>query len=161
MLTSPQVGEEAPDFRMPSNLQEEFHLYKELEQGPILLYFYLGDFAPNCSSYMNKLMAIAPQLKEAGVRLKAVNPDSLDSHRKWAERLGIEYELIHDRGQEVSKAYGAIVVNSPVTKGFTNREFFLIGKDRKIRFHWKADIPRDMPELDFVIEAVQRLKEEE
>ena len=159
MSISPKVGEEAPDFRMPSTHQDEFHLHAELEKGPILLYFYLGDFAPNCTSYMNKIMDIAPRMQELGVRFKAVNPNGVESHRKWAERLGTDFELIHDKGQEVSKAYGAIVVNSPITKGFTNREFFLIDSDRKVRFHWKAPIPREMPELDFVIEAMESLRE--
>lgn len=159
MKPSPQVGEEAPDFRMPSTQQDEFHLHAELEKGPILLYFYLGDFAPNCNAYMSKLIDIAPEIEEFGFRLKAVNPNPLESHERWADRMGADYELIHDRDQEVSKEYGAIVVNSPLTRGFTNREFFIIGSDRLVKFHWKAHVPREMPELDFIIEAMQEHQE--
>lgn len=145
---------------MPSTHREDFHLHGELDKGPILLYFYLGDFTPNCTIYMNKLLDISDKFETFGIRLISVNPNSLESHRKWAERLGSSYEYVFDRDQEISKAYGAIVENSPITKGFTNREFFLVGKDKKIRFAWKAHVPRDMPELDFVVEAMQKLSEE-
>lgn len=156
----PKVGEVAPDFHMPSTHQEDFHLHAELEKSPILLYFYLGDFTPNCTIYMNKLLDISDKFEEFGIRLVAVNPNSLDSHIKWAERLGSSYEYVFDRNQEVSKSYGAIVQNSPLTKGFTNREFFLIDQDKKIRFSWKAHIPREMPELDFVVEAMRKMRED-
>lgn len=161
MDISPQVGEVAPDFHMPSTHQEDFHLHAELEKGPILLYFYLGDFAPNCTNYMSRLVEHAGDFEELGVRLVAVNPNAMDSHLKWADRLGSSYEYISDKNQEISKAYGAIVKNSPITRGFTNREFFLVDRDKKIRFAWKAHFPRDMLDTNLVVEAVQKMREED
>ena len=40
--------------------------------------------------------------------------------------------------------------------GFTNREFFLIGKDRKILYTWKAPIPKVLPELDEIVEGIEK-----
>ena len=56
----------------------------------------------------------------------------------------------------ISKEYGAIVGPGHMVSGFTNREFFLIGKDRKILYTWKAPIPKVLPELDEIVEGIEK-----
>ena len=151
-----EIGDMAPDFRMPSVKKEEFHLYEELKDGPILLNFYVGDFGINCSTYMIRMVELAPVFGEIGVRIFPINPDSLESHRVFAERLSSPYDHIFDKGQEVSRTYGAIVEESPIVKGFTNREFFLIDKEGKIRYIWRAPIPKVLPDMDEVTSEIRK-----
>ena len=152
-----EIGDTAPDFRMPSVDRKEFCLHEELKNGPILLNFYVGDFGINCSTYMMKMIELAKAFSDIGVRIFAINPDSLDSHRTFRDRLNSPYDHIHDVKQEVSKTYGAIVEESPIVKGFTNREFFFIGKDRKIRYIWRAPVPRVLPDMDEVLAEVKKV----
>ena len=150
------IGDDAPDFRMPSVKKKEFHLYGELKDGPILLNFYVGDFGINCSTYMMKMAELAPLFEKMNVRIFPINPDSLDNHKIFAERLNSPYDHIFDDGQAVSKAYGAIVEESPIIKGFTNREFFLIDERGKIRYIWRAPTPKVLPDMDEVAGEVRK-----
>ena len=42
--TTPAVGEKAPNFGLPDERGRPFNLAKELEDGPIVLVFYRGDW---------------------------------------------------------------------------------------------------------------------
>ncbi len=42
--TTPAVGEKIPDFELPDEQGRSFNLAKELEEGPIVLVFYRGDW---------------------------------------------------------------------------------------------------------------------
>ena len=153
----PIVGDVAPDFKMPSTDKDEFRLYDELKKGPILLNFYVGDFGINCTTYMMRMIELSDTFEKMGIRVFPINPDSLESHKAFKERLNSPYEYIFDRKQEVSKVYGAIVEESPIVKGFTNREFFLIDTDGKIRYIWRAPIPKVLPDMDQMIEDIKKV----
>ena len=156
-LSKPKVGDVADDFRMPSVEKDEFHLYEELKKGPVLLNFYIGDFGINCTTYMTKMIELADEFDKMGVRIFTINPDSLENHKAFRDRLGSPFDHIHDRKQEVSLAYGAIVEDSPMIKGFTNREFFLIGKDGKILYIWRSPVPRILPDMDVLLSEIKNI----
>ncbi len=151
-----EVGDTAPDFTVDSTSGEKFNLYTELKKGPILLNFYVGDFGINCTNYMAKFIESYNKISDLGVRMIPINPDSLDSHKLFKERLGAPFDYLFDKDKEVSKQFGAIVGPGHMVSGFTNREFFLIDKEGKIRYTWKAPIPKVLPELDEVVEGVKK-----
>ena len=151
-----EVGDTAPDFTVDSTNGEKFNLYSELKKGPILLNFYVGDFGINCTNYMAKFIESYDRISDLGVRMVPINPDSLDSHKLFKERLGAPFDYLFDKDKEVSKQFGAIVGPGHMVSGFTNREFFLIDRDGKIRYTWKAPIPKVLPELDEVVEGVKK-----
>jgi peroxiredoxin len=150
------VGDIAPDFTVRSTEREDFDLYKELEKGPILLNFYVGDFGINCTNYMAKFIESYGRFTEMGVTIVPINPDTLDSHRLWKSRMGAPFEFLFDEKQTVSNQYGAIVGPGHMVSGFTNREFFLIGKDHKIKYIWRAPAPKVLPEVDDIAEGVRK-----
>ena len=150
------VGDVAPDFTVESTSGETFNLYNELENGPILLNFYVGDFGINCTNYLTKFIESYNKIEELGVRMVPINPDSLDSHKLWKQRLGAPFDFLFDNKKEVSNLYGAIVGPGYMVSGFTNREFFLIGKDRKVKYTWKAPMPKVLPELDEIVEGIKK-----
>jgi len=148
------VGDVAPNITMPSTDRMSFDLYEELNNGPILLNFYIGDFGINCTNYMGKMIESADRFTDLGVRFVGINPDSMESHLLWKQRLGSGFEYVHDEKQTASKEYGAIVDTESMVKGFTNREFFLIGGDRRIRYIWRAPSPKVLPDVDEIIGGV-------
>ncbi|QIN78612.1 redoxin domain-containing protein [Rubrobacter marinus] len=42
--TTPAVGEKVPNFELPDERGRPFNLARELEEGPIVLVFYRGDW---------------------------------------------------------------------------------------------------------------------
>jgi len=149
------IGDVAPDFTMPST-NGSFSLHQELKKGPILLNFYIGDFGINCTNYMTKFIELKDGFDETGVRIVCINPDSLESHKMWKDRMGSPFEYVHDEKQTVSKEYDAIVKDSPLVKGFTNREFYLLDKEAKIKFIWRSPVPKVLPDMNEILEEVKR-----
>ena len=43
-MDGPQVGDPAPDFTLPRTFEESISLSRLLEDGPLLLHFYVFDF---------------------------------------------------------------------------------------------------------------------
>lgn len=155
-----EIGDTAPDFTVKSTEKESFSLYEELKNGPILLNFYVGDFGINCTNYMAKFIESYSRISDLGVTMVPINPDSLDSHKLWKQRMGAPFEFLFDENKNVSKEYGAIVGPGYMVSGFTNREFFLIGTDRKIKYIWRAPMPKVLPEVDEIVAGIEKgLKE--
>lgn len=150
------VGDTVPDFSAKSTSGEDFELYKELEKGPILLNFYVGDFGINCTSYMTKIIESYSRFTDLGVRLVPINPDSLDSHKMFKDRLNAPFDYLFDEGQRISKDYEAIVGPGHMVSGFTNREFYLIDKEHKVRFVWKSPVPKVLPEIDELVSGIEK-----
>ncbi|MCQ2052601.1 MAG: peroxiredoxin family protein [archaeon] len=151
-----EIGDVAPDFTVMSTDRESFNLYTELEKGPILLNFYIGDFGINCMNYMIKFIESANKIIDLGVTMVPINSDSLDSHKLWKKRIDAPFEFLFDEDKKVSKQYGAIVGPGYMVSGFTNREFFLIGRDKKVKFIWKATTPKSIPTFDEILEGIKK-----
>ena len=149
------VGDKAPDFTVTSTDRDSFNLYEQLKDGPILLNFYVGDFGINCTNYMGKFIEQYARLESTGVRMVAINNDSLDSHKMFMDRLGAPFEFLHDADKTAAKDYGAIVGPGFMVTGFTNREFYLIDKDGIIRFIWRSPEPKILPEFDDIIKGIE------
>jgi peroxiredoxin Q/BCP len=151
-----EIGDVAPDFTLPSTNGRDFNLYKELEKGPVMVNFYVGDFGINCYNYLVKFIERYGEMADAGIRLIGVNPDSADSHKKWKERLNAPFDFLFDEDKKVSTEYDAIVGPGHMVSGFTNRELYLVGKDKRIRYIWRADVPKTLPDFDEVLEGVKK-----
>lgn len=154
-MAAPDVGDKAPDFTLEGT-DGTFTLSKALEKGPVLVNFYVGDFGLNCMNYMGKFTESFHLFDELGVKYVGVNSDTLESHVSYKTRMAIPFELLHDAGKKVATEYGAIVGPGHMVSGFTNREIFLVDTDGTVKYVWKAGVPKDLPELEEVIEGVKK-----
>ncbi len=103
-------GDLAPDFCL-EGIDEEgkdgrFCL-KELLSSPLILYFYPKDDTPGCTQEACDFRDNLNLLKSKGFKVVGVSPDSLQSHKKFKEKYGLNFLLLSDPQKEVLKAYGA------------------------------------------------------
>ena len=64
---------------------------------------------------------------DSGAVVFGVSTDPLDTNKKFAESLSLEFAILSDEGGAVSKEFG--VLNE---RNMSNRTTFVIGKDGKI-----------------------------
>ncbi|MXY70782.1 MAG: redoxin domain-containing protein [Acidobacteriia bacterium] len=64
---------------------------------------------------------------DSGAVVFAISTDPLDTNKKFAESLSLEFAILSDEGGAVSKKFG--VLNE---RNMSNRTTFVIGKDGKI-----------------------------
>lgn len=150
------VGDKVPDFEAEST-EGHFVLSDRVTKGPVLLYFYVVNYGKTCINYMALMNERKPELDYLNVSLVHINPESLENHRAWMRYTDSLYEHISDTGQRISRAYGAIVERARSQKilGNTNREFFLVGNDMRLKFVWRAYDPMDTLPMEELVNILR------
>jgi peroxiredoxin len=108
-----QVGDQAPDFRLPNALGRTVRLRDLLEQGPVVLSFYRGAWCPYCNLQLRGLQEALPAIEREGARLLAVTPQRSDKSREQVEKDGYGFEILSDLDERVIKAYRLYFEVSP------------------------------------------------
>jgi peroxiredoxin len=103
---APKVGDRAPDFTLPDQLGRRVSLAGELEQGPVVLIFYRGEWCPYCNTMLRTYGLRAADFSQRGARLVAVSPQTPDNSLTMAEKHSLEFPVLSDEGGEVIGTYG-------------------------------------------------------
>jgi peroxiredoxin Q/BCP len=102
--TSLKEGMKAPDFNGLNQLGNEFGL-KNYSGKKIILYFYPKDDTPGCTAEACSLQNNLTTLKKEGYEVVGVSPDDVKSHKKFADKFKLEFNLLADTDKKVMKAY--------------------------------------------------------
>jgi peroxiredoxin Q/BCP len=100
-----QVGEPAPEFEARDGAGITVRL-SELRGRPVVLYFYPKDDTPGCTKEACGFRDEYTALQQDGAVLLGVSPDDEESHRKFAAKFNLPFQLLADPGAEIATAYG-------------------------------------------------------
>ncbi len=144
-----QVGQEAPDFTLRDEQNQEVTLSK-LRGQPVVLVFYPLDFSPVCESEMCTIRDDWSEFVAAGARVLAISRDSVWTHKAWKEQRGLKHTLLADMKGDVARAYGAW--NEQL--GLAERLAVVIDGGGRARYLVRSELrtPRD---FNAVLEAVR------
>lgn len=149
---SVEVGANAPGFTLPSDSWEnEVSLESQTREGPVVLFFYPGDWSRVCGDQMLELQDNLDRFEEHGARVLAVSVDSPWSHKAYAEERGLSFPLLSDFQREVVEDYGVLH-----EQGFAERAYFVIDGEGVVRSGRVESSPSDKPELDEVLEDLEK-----
>ena len=126
---APTVGTSAPDFTLPSQDGTPVRL-KDYRGKWVVLYFYPKDQTPGCSREAHNFEADQPKYAERNAVVLGVSVDSVESHKRFCTKDGLNFKLLADTDKKVSDAYGSLT-NFGVVK-FSTRNTFLIDPAGKI-----------------------------
>lgn len=150
MASGPDVGDPAPDFTLAST-EGAIHLAERLARGAVLLVFYPGDDTPVCTRQLCDYRDNLAAFRDLGVDVIAVNPQSLDSHRSFAEKHDLPFPLCADEDRAVCRAYGATGL-----LGMTRRALFLVDREGRVRYR-QVDLPVFRRKADELREVIAGL----
>lgn len=149
------VGDMAPDFKADSTagiIERSDTLGHKM-----VLFFYPKDNTPGCTTEAQEFQAQQQAFKRAGCYVAGISRDSLNSHTKFTEKLGLKYPLIADTDEKVCQLYDVIRNKNMYGKTVRGieRSTFLIDADGKIARVWRGvKVPGHVQE---VLEAAQAL----
>jgi len=129
-------GSVAPEFELADQSGRTRTLSGLLSDGPLILYFYPADFTPGCTKEACSFRDLHQDLLKARLRVVGVSPQDTDSHRRFAEKHGLNFTLLSDPGKKTIKAYE---LDGPLGIG-VRRGTYLIGQDGRIRDSVLADL---------------------
>jgi peroxiredoxin Q/BCP len=124
-----EEGARAPDFVLPDQNGQPVALTELLQQGELALYFYPADFTPVCTAEACAFRDRYPELRAASANVVGISPQSVASHRRFADAFDLPFSLLFDEGRKVIRAYG---VEGPFGFG-VRRVTFRIGQDGVVR----------------------------
>jgi thioredoxin-dependent peroxiredoxin len=104
------VGDQAPDFTLPSQSGEPVRLSERLGEQVVVLYFYPRDNTPGCTAEACAFRDSHEVFSEAGAEVIGVSSDSADRHAAFAGRYDLPFTLLSDAGGHVRKTYGVPAV---------------------------------------------------
>lgn len=129
-----RVGDLAPDFELPS-ADGTVRLSERLEDRAVLLVFYPGDDTFVCTRQLCDYRDNLDGFDDLGIDVLAINPQSLESHQRFARKHDLPFPLLSDEDKAVCQAYGALGF-----LGMAKRALFVVGMDGRIKYE-KTDLP--------------------
>src|SRR5262252_2182145 len=124
-----EVGDEAPDFTLPSQSGEPVRLHDRIGQHVVVLYFYPKDGTPGCTAEACAFRDSHEVFTDAGAEVIGVSSDSVDSHVAFASRHKLPFTLLSDQGGQVRKRYGV----PPVLGLLPGRVTYVIDREGRVR----------------------------
>lgn len=148
------VGTIAPDFTLTSQDKSSVSL-KDYRGSWVVLYFYPKDQTPGCTREAHNFQADLAKYAERHAVILGVSVDSVDSHKKFCTKEGLNFKLLADQEGRVSKAYGSLT-NLGVVK-FAARHTFIIDPEGKIaKAYTSVDPARHSEEVLTVLDGLQK-----
>jgi Peroxiredoxin len=113
-----KVGDKAPDFTGYDQMGRQVELKKLLEQGPIILFFYRGNWCPICNRYLKNYQDSLKVLTDQGFNVVAITPESIENVEQTVKLHNLTFTVIYDCQEKIMKDYD-LMFN--VTKAYQDK----------------------------------------
>ena len=100
-----QIGDQAPEFALPDQQGNMVKLSDFIGQ-KVILYFYPKDNTPGCTRQACAFAAAYDEFKKRDLAVIGISKDSVESHRKFAEKHNLPFILLADPELQAIQAYG-------------------------------------------------------
>ncbi|HEX3436666.1 MAG TPA: peroxiredoxin [Pseudacidobacterium sp.] len=129
----PQVGAQAPGFTLPS--QEGKQISLDSFRGKwVVLYFYPKDMTSGCTIEAHNFQRDQDKFLKSNAVILGVSVDSVDSHKQFCAKDGLNFTLLSDEDKTVVAQYGSL--GNYAGFKIANRNTFLIDPQGKIVKVW-------------------------
>lgn len=148
-------GGVAPDFTLTSQDGSQVSL-KDYRGKWVILYFYPKDQTPGCTREAHNFQVDQPKYAERNAVVLGVSLDSVDSHKKFCAKEGLNFKLLADPDHKVTSQYGSLT-NFGVVK-FAARHTFIIDPHGRIAKAYSSVDPTR--HSDEVLAALAQLQQQ-
>jgi peroxiredoxin Q/BCP len=159
VVSGPREGDRAPDFSLPwaskdtAGVDPWFSL--SFQRGKVVvLAFYPKDFTSGCTAEMRTFSDQYEDLFGDEVVVVGISADSLQTHRRFAQSLGIPFRLLSDPDQAVSRKYG-----SADRDGYNRRTVYVVDRKGRVTYadlRFGALDPRSYADLKRAVQEAKR-----
>jgi len=153
------LGKKVPDFTAEATAGP-FTL-SDHKGHPVVLYFYPKDNTPGCTTEGAQFRDLHGKFAKAGAVVAGISRDSIQSHRKFADKMGFPFPLISDPDEKLCAAFDVIKMKNMYGKKVRGieRSTFLVGPDGKLAREWRGvKVPGHASEVLAAVEALGKPK---
>ncbi|MGH9281360.1 MAG: peroxiredoxin [Acidimicrobiales bacterium] len=149
-MPGPGVGDPAADFTLPGTPGGRRYSLTDYRGRLAVLVFYPADNTPTCTTQLASYSADLDQFTGLGADVVGISPQDVESHERFAARLGLAFPLLADTDKEVGRAYGLV---GPL--GFYKRSVFVVDGDGILRYVHRSPHGLTYRRTDELVQAVQ------
>ncbi len=150
----PAPGGSAPEFTLVSQEGSSVSL-KDYRGKWVVLYFYPKDQTPGCTREAHNFQVDQSKYDARNSVILGVSVDSVDSHKKFCTKEGLNFKLLADSDGKVSREYGSLT-NLGVVK-FAARHTFVIDPSGKIaKAYTNVDPARHSEDVLAALDQLQK-----
>ena len=124
-----EVGSKAPNFIL-SDQDNVQHQLSDYEGSWVILYFYPKDDTPGCTTQACDFRDAVKRIIASRSNVFGVSLDSVESHKRFADKYNLPFSLLSDETGIVSKAYDSL--NNFMSLKSAKRNTFIIDPEGKI-----------------------------
>jgi peroxiredoxin Q/BCP len=137
--TTPQAGQMAPDFTLPS--QDGSNISLDSFRGKwVVLYFYPKDMTTGCTIEAHNFQQDMGKYQKLDAVVVGVSVDSTGSHKEFCAKEGLSFKLLSDGDKKVVVQYGSMGDHMGIK--MAKRNTFLIDPKGKIVQVWTGVNPQ-------------------
>ncbi len=127
-------GNKAPAVKLQNQDGKTISLNDFKDQN-IVLYFYPKDNTSGCTAQACNFRDEFPKFGKINAAILGISPDSVESHKKFADKYNLPFNLLSDEKKEVLKKYDVWKEKSMYGRKYMGvvRSTFIIDKNQKVR----------------------------
>jgi thioredoxin-dependent peroxiredoxin len=129
-----EVGKKAPDFSLINQDEKKISLEDYLGKN-VIVYFYPKDDTSGCTKEACSFRDNLPKFSKADAVILGISPDSVKSHKKFADKYDLNFNLLADEEKKVIEKYGVWKEKSMYGRKYmgVERTTFIIDEKGKIK----------------------------
>lgn len=129
-----EEGKKAPAFKLKNQDGTAISL-SELKGQKVVLYFYPKDDTPGCTKEACSFRDNLPRFNKINAKVLGVSTDSVESHKKFANKYKLPFDLLADENKEIVEKYGVWQEKNNYGKKYMGvvRTTFIIDEGGKIK----------------------------
>jgi thioredoxin-dependent peroxiredoxin len=146
------AGDTIPSFSLPDQNGNMFNINTVLGTKKLVIYFYPKDDSPGCTKEACSFRDQFEIFKEADAVIIGISGQSVESHRKFADKYRLTFTLLSDAGNKVRKMFG---VPANAFGLFPGRVTYIADRNGKVVYIFNSQVQAER----HVDEALKILKE--
>lgn len=99
-----ETGTKAPEFKLLNQEGKEVSL-ADYKGKKVILYFYSKDNTAGCTKQACSFAELYPDFREKNAEVIGISKDTVESHRKFAEKYGLPFTILADPERIAIEAY--------------------------------------------------------
>lgn len=101
-----RIGDKLPDITLSNQDGEQVNLHEFIGKHPLVIYFYPKNETPGCIAEACSFRDQFKAFVEIGARVFGISGDSVSSHKRFATKYRLSFDLLSDRERKAEKAFG-------------------------------------------------------
>ena len=111
-------GDKAPEFTGYDQTGKMVQSKTLLENGPLVLVFYRGNWCPVCNRYLSNYQDSLKLITDQGFNFIAITPESIENVEQTVKMHSISFRVIYDCQEKIMKDYDVMF---SVTKDYSDK----------------------------------------